>query len=55
MMLVRPLRGLVFDFLLVLDLVMVAVVPLLLVPLAVVEVVVDCLDRFEGLVTDSTY
>ena len=35
---------------------MVVVVPLLLVPLLVeVEVVVDCLDRFEGLVTDSIY
>jgi hypothetical protein len=56
MMLVRRLRGLVFGFLLVLDLAMVAAVPLLLAPLLVeVEVVVDCLDRFEGLVTDSIY
>ena len=45
MMLVRRLRGLVFGFLLVLDLATVAAVPLLLVPLLVevVEVVVDAL------------
>ena len=56
MMLAHPLRGLAFGFLLVLDLAMVAAVALLLVPLLVeVEVVVDCLDRFEGLVTDSIY
>ena len=56
MMLARRLRGLVFDFLRVLDLATVAAVPLPLVPLLVeVVVVVDCLDRFEGLVTDSIY
>ena len=54
MMLVRRLRGLVFDFLLVLDLATVAAVPLLLVPL-LVEVVEVVVDRFEGLVTDSIY
>jgi hypothetical protein len=53
MMLVRRLRGLVFDFLLVLDLATVAAVPLLQVPLLVEVVVV--VDRFEGLVADSIY
>ena len=54
MMLVRRLRWLVFDFLLVLDLATVAAVALLLVPL-LVEVVEVVVDRFEGLVTDSIY
>jgi hypothetical protein len=54
MMLARPLRWLVFGFLLVLDLAMVAAVALLLVPL-LVEVVEVVVDRFEGLVTDSIY